>query len=234
MNMNTQLKLLPILTAVTLAAFSLEPVKAQNARFSYEPNVWRAAAPRKKEEFAPVAPPHNVKDGSVPHNDMLGLDDPRLASHPAITPPLVPIQRIHLAAKPATTSTKAVPLPMNSPFQANFGKPITPPVMANLPKPATPLALPQDVAKPATAKGLPAKSSYRSSKDLHGTLLTPQKRTVVPSRASALALNPKVDSYGKNVGYTPGAYLPSANSGSGMRTSADVHGTVIPKTRMGR
>jgi hypothetical protein len=165
----------------------------------------------------------------MPHSNILGLD-PRLTARPQImTPPPV---LAHNTVMPAMTSTKAVPI--TKPFQASFGKPVSPPVMANLPKIAAPLAIPQQVAKPAIAKALPVKPSTGANKNVHGTLLTKQpKRTVTPSRANAIALGtPKIDSYGKNVGYTPGAYLPTA-SGSGNSARADVYGRLL-KTHMGR
>jgi hypothetical protein len=241
-SMNTKLKYLPILTILALTAVSLQPALADHngngARWRFDPQTIKPNGPSLPEDnFQPVAPPplpHSVQSGSMPHSNMLGLDDPRLKAQPQIMTP--PPQIAHNTVMPAMTSTKAVHIPIVAkPFQASFGKPISPPEVATLPKTAAPLAIPQ-VAKPAIAKALPAKP-FSSSKDLHGKLLTAQhKRTVVPSRANALALGaPKVESYGKNVGYTPGAYLPMGSSGSGNRTAADVYGRVLSnKTHMGR
>jgi len=234
-HMNTQLKFLPILTVLALAAVSLQPAYADHngkgARWSFDPQQIKPNGPSLPEDFTPApAPlPHTVQDGSMPHSNLLGLD-PRLTARPQIMTP--PPQIARTTVMPAITSTKAVPV--TKPFQASFGKPISPPVMANLPKTATPLAIPQQMAKPAIAKALPAKPSFGASKDLHGKLLTAQhKRTVTPTRAIANAL-PKVDSYGKNVGYTPGAFLPMG-SGSGNSAKADVYGRVLNnKTHMGR
>jgi len=231
--MNTKLNFLTALTVLGLTAVSLQPAYADHngkgARWSFDPQMIKPNGPSLPEDFTPAPLPHTVQDGVVPKgSSLLGLT-PGMMTRPQIMTP--PPQLAHNTVMPAMTSTKAVPIPkLNKPFQAYFGKPISPPEVATLPKAAVPLAIPQ-VAKPAIAKALPAKS-FGANRNVHGTLLTKQpKRSVTPSRAIANAL-PKVDGYGKNVGYTPGAFLPMG-SGSGMNTRTDVRGTVL-KTHMGR
>lgn len=227
--MKTQIKFLPILTVLALGAAALQPASAQGARFKFEPNKWKQADPIPQEQFTPAPLPHSVQSGSVPHGgSFLGLDDPRMKMSPPVVAPIA-----RAAITPAMTSTRAVPMNNTiTPFHASFGKPISPPAVAALPKTATPLAIPQTPAKPAVAKALASKPSTGASRSLHGTLLTPQpKRILRPSSANALAMHaPKVEGYGKNVGYTPGAFLPMA-SGSSSSVRTNVSGVLVNAKR---
>jgi hypothetical protein len=215
--MNTQLKFLPILIIAATVTVTLQPASAKGARFDFAPNIFpleHAQLPAGYGE-PPVAP-HSVQTGSVPKSSSFLGVDPQLLSKA----PVAPLAR----AIPSMNFTKAVPL--NSPYQSTFGKPVTPsqPVMATLPKAAAPLALNPPATKPVAAKN--------ASKSVSGKLLNKPKHVVVPSRATALALGKKIDSYGQNSGYTPGGYLPTA-SGSGMTINADVSGKLL-QTHMGR
>jgi hypothetical protein len=221
--MNTNLRFLPLLTIAAAATVCLAPMSAnaKGARFDFAPNIYKIEQSRLPSDYGAV--PHSVRTGSVPHSSsFLGVDPQLLA-----TPPVAPVAQAIPRVSGFTTA-----VPMNASFKNAFGSPITKPVMAVLPKTATPLSLPQSATKQVAAKLVSAKTPV-GNKNLHGTLLSKPRRNVIPSTATALALSgKKIEGYGNNVGYTPGAYLPTA-SGSGLNIQADVSGRVL-ETHPGR
>jgi hypothetical protein len=157
-------------------------------------------------------------DGKVPHNSsFLGVDPQLLAK------PVAPVTHTQVTMRP--TSTQAQPI--SSSFKPAFGQPVEPQVahIASLPKMASPMSIsPSSAAKAVSAKLLPVKPSLAANRKVHGTLLN-HKHAVGESLGPALALK-NIDSYGKNVGYVPGQYLPTS-SGAGMNTRADVTGKLL-------
>jgi hypothetical protein len=229
--MSIKLLALPVLTMIVSATVSIAPAKAEppqegNARWHFQPTLYRLEQPRMPHSYEPAPIPiSNVHEGSVPKgSSLLGIDPvPQVATSAPRVAPLV-----QATMKPSPGFTQLVVPQKNQAFNQAFGKPVTP-VTATLPKTATPLALPTP-SKPAHA--LPKIASAPSaSHDLHGTLLTPQKhRSLTPVVAHALPLK-HIETYGGE-GYAPG-FLP-AHEGSGMSSTTAVSGVLISKNHKGR
>jgi len=213
--MNVRLSALSIILFST--TLQLKPACAEEggARFRYAPNIWRLEQPRIPHESYAVTPPaRSALDGRVPRGtSFLGVD-PQLLSKPA------PITRTQAVMQPSIKPAA----PTNNPFQPSFGQPSTPPVMAALPKTASPLSLPQSSANKALSGKLLHKPSPLANKQVSGKLFN-HKRAVGQSAGPALALK-HIGRYDRNVGYVPGAFLPTSLS-SGMSAKADVKGRLL-------
>jgi len=200
--------------------------QGRGARFNYAPNVFSLEGPVMPKA---VQAAHSVRSGSVPRgSNFLGVDPQFLAK-----PVAPPVTQTLVTAAPAVNQAAGQLLP-KIPFNNSFGKPASaaPPVIAQAPVPAAaPMAAlakslpPVTAAKPVTSSR-PAGGHHRrlrSNKDVHG-VLTKRPQTS-PDGLQATA-GRGLDSYGKNVGYVPGPFLP-ASTGDGMRTEANVSGRII-------
>lgn len=208
-----------LVSLVTLSAVvtSMQSASAQEAntrgaRFNFAPNIYRTEASRVPKGYN-AEPVHNVRAGSVPSSNLLGLD-PSILAKPAPLPPVV-------AAHPAMpmVSAQAFVPKANANFNPMFGKPMVAQLPAPVPQQA--VALPIQM-KPVAAASAPTAKRHVATTALSGRLLKPKYRQVRPASAA-----PGVASYGNNFGYTPGAYLPS----SGMSTQTDVHGVIVKQKR---
>ncbi len=228
--MNIKIATLALIStfAVGMTAIQAE-AKGSGARFDFAPNIYRheeANIPRRPQVIEPM---HSVRSGAVPHGmSHLGIDPAMLAKK---APVVAPIVQQSVAASPSfarVVPTMAAPKPN---FNQQFGKPLSlnPPVIAHapmVPPPVGQMAAPKALAaaKPVAAHKPTIARATRSTKDVHGTI---RARKAAPAGNGMLATAGKgVESYGKDFGYVPGAYLPSASTGSGF-TSADVHGTLL-------
>lgn len=223
--MHKQLFSLAIIGFVSLAGSQSASAREGGARFNYAPNTYSLEGPVVRRAAEPM---HSVKSGSVPRgSSFLGVDPQMLTkAPPAPVPQLVP------QAVPQTT---AQVMPKHTPFDINaFGKPISapPPVIAQAPPPsvapmaaaAKALTPPVIANKPVTSRRPAAnRSGTRSTRDVHGVLTSHKQKS--PDGLQAIA-GRGLDSYGKNVGYVPGPYLPQG-TGDGVRTEANVSGRII-------
>jgi hypothetical protein len=228
--MNIKSLTLTIISVAAAVAAAQPAVQAQeekrtpSARWDYAPNVWKKETMQLPRNHGyESGPAVNVRSGSVPRSNMLGIDPNYLAKAPApMAAPLIHVSHavsavpiVPIAAKPKN--------PLEA-FQHAFGHPIsaTPPMVASLPQglpalPGQPLAAP--TSKTVSARHLPIRSH---SANLNGKLLTPQHR-YGQSAGSPAAL--PIASYPTGVGFTPGAFSPRA--GSGTSTNAVVNGRII-------
>lgn len=219
--MNIKALTLSIISVAAAVAAS-SPAQAQeageqrrpSARWDFAPNVWKKETipmPRGYNAPAPAAVAA-VRSGSVPGKSMLGLDPTYLAKAPA--PLSAPLVRVNQAVSAVPIAKSNSPLEA---FKAAFGKPISvaPTMVA-----AAPQALSATPAStlPSAGRSVSARPLHRPlSRSTAGTakLLTPQHRA---------AAAPAIANYG-SLGFTPGAYTPSA--GSGMSTNTAVNGRII-------
>jgi hypothetical protein len=227
--MNIKALTLSIISVAAAVAAS-QPAQADeearrppSARWEYAPNTWRKEEAPKRGRWDTPAPAVAVKSGAVPSRSMLGVDPGFLAKLPPapprpVAPPLVvarqQVSAVPIAVKPTT--------PMEA-FSKAFGRPVsaTPvaPMMAALPQGLPAAPAPLTASKPVSVHHVP---SHRASSNLNGKLLTPQHR--YGQSAGAPAALPTVASYG-NKFFAPGAYTPTA--GSGSNTSAVVNGRIL-------
>lgn len=225
--MKIKLTALAITALVTAAFASVQPASAQgNARFKFAPNYFKQEEPRTPPRH--TGPVHSVKSGSVPTGtSFLGLDPTMLK--PAPKPVAQPQPQMQVAATPSFSQAIPQIAVPKAAFNTNFGKPagMTPqvPVVASAPVAQPPLPqvataqslpMPKAVHKPAVKR--PATQTSRS---VSGKLRKPAAQHA-PAAMVANA-GKGIDSYGKGIGYVPGAYLPSV----GMTTQADVYGTLV-------
>ena len=186
---------------------SMQSASAQEgrgARFNYAPNVWKAESARVPKGYGEFADPqHNVRSGAVPSKSLLGLD-PLMTSKPApvtALPPPMPVVSAQAALPKATPS-----------FMPAFGKPMMAQAMPLPTMPQTAVAQPTinpNQAQPA--KSAPAARVVHTG--LSGRVRVPSRSVVTPASAT-----PAIASYGNNVGYDPGAYLPKTGGGSSAST----------------
>ncbi len=232
--MNIKSLTLTIISVAAAVAAAQPAVQAQeaetrhsSARWDFAPNVWKKETMQLPRNHGyESGPAVNVRSGSVPKSNMLGLDPNYLAKAPApMAAPLVHINHavsaVPIAAKPKN--------PLEA-FQHAFGKPISaaPPMVASLPQglpalPGQPLAAPTSAGKRVAAHRIPTQSH---SANLNGKLLTPQHRT--GQSAGSPAALPTIASYGSKF-FTPGAFSPTA--GSGTSTSATVNARLLNRGR---
>ncbi len=222
------------ITALVAAAFAtVQPASAQNnARFKFAPNIYRHEEVRSPKASGPV---HSVKNGSVPTGtSFLGLDPNMLKPAPKPVAPQ-PQPQMQVAATPSFSQvTPQIAVPRAS-FNSNFGRPA-----GQLAPPQVPLVASAPMAQPplpqvATAKSLqlpkPApkaavkRPAMQASRSVSGKLRKPAAQHA-PARTVATA-GKGIDSYGKNFGYVPGAYLPAV----GMTAQADVYGQLVKQHR---
>ncbi|MBI4533777.1 MAG: hypothetical protein HY711_07495 [Candidatus Melainabacteria bacterium] len=218
-----------IISVVFAGAACSQSARAEgsSARFHFAPNVWKAEGAPKPASRA-VEPMHSVRSGSVPRSaSFLGLN-PQLLSKPA---PQVPLPQIEVASiVPQVAPQVAVP---KAEFKTAFGKPVgstSAPIVANAP--VTTGVHPQA----ATAKSLPKATytrsrgshpSLRSDKSVHAQLAKiPTKATPAGNQGVVASAGKGIESYGKNLGYVPGTYLPAATEG-GVVTQTDVWGRLL-------
>ncbi|HEY9678457.1 MAG TPA: hypothetical protein V6C76_10640 [Drouetiella sp.] len=213
--MNIKALTLSIISVATAVAAS-QPANAQDrpsARWDFAPNVWKKesiAMPRGYNAPTPAA----VRAGSMPTKNSLLGDPGFLAKAP--TAPLIHVNQ-QVAAVP-------LPKPAPNPFEAfknAFGKPIssTPMIAQSLP--------PMSVPAVSANKGVHAVLAHKPvsvGTGVHGVL---HSHRPVGATAKPAAL-PPVANYG-NTGYRPGAFTPTAGSGSNMSTSANVSGVLLPR-----
>jgi hypothetical protein len=230
--MNVRLAALSI-TLVASASTSLNPAlarEAKGARFDFAPNIYKLEDARVPQESysATSKPVHPAMEGKVPHGpSFLGVD-PQFLTKPVISP--APVTRTQVAMRPSTAPTS-----LTSPFKPGFGAPSAPPPQSPqsaqpkmLPSFGSPSTLPHTSANQSVAgKLVPHKSSpVLASRSLNGKLLN-RKHASGQSANPALALKP-IESYGKGVGYVPGAYLP-VNSGSRVVANSSLYGRILTK-----
>jgi len=218
------------LAFITLAAglASMQAADAQGARFKYAPQYYKLEETRTPKSNHYSGPAHSVKSGAVPHGmSHLGIDPAMLAKKAA--PSVAPIVQQSVAAIPSFT--RAVPTLVHPKpnFNAHFGKPLSmnPPVIAHAPTVTPPLtAAPQALAAPKALAAKPAVHkpavAHRATSSVSGKLKTRK----APAGNGATAVAKGLDSYGKDFGYVPGSFLPTASTGSGF-TSTEVNGRII-------
>ncbi|CAN5559544.1 hypothetical protein BH10CYA1_BH10CYA1_25930 [soil metagenome] len=219
--MNIKALTLSIISVAAAVAASSAPAQAQeerrppSARWEFAPNTWRKDSiqmPRGYNAPAPAAIAA-VRSGAVPGKSMLGLDPAYLAKAPApMAAPLIHVNQavsaVPIAVKPAN--------PLEA-FQRAFGRPVSaaPTMVASAPQgmSATPAStLPS--TRNVSAHRIPSRRPSVNT-GVAGRLLTPQHRA---------AAVPAIANYG-SLGFTPGAFTPTAGSGTSTRTS--VAGTII-------
>jgi hypothetical protein len=230
--MKTKLHKLPkamlILCLVASASANGQSSFAGGARFDFEPNKWGAREfPKPNPGGYEDSTPHTVQNGSMPQgSNFLGVNPQMLSKPQQLVAPVVRA-RVMPQAQPVV---KAIPL--NNPFNPSFGQPVglNAPIAA-LPKTAAPklpeiAAVPHSLPNSSAEKAVSAKlmhANNNASKNVNGRLLHP--RRAVGRSADALAMK-NIDSYGKNFGYVPGAYLPTT-VGSGTATRTAVAGKLL-------
>lgn len=215
-----------ILSTLALAAIGLVDAQAaqaqesRGARYSFAKNVWKMEQPRVPSE---VDTPHAVRQGAMPRSSSFLGVDPGMLSRPAAP---------QIATQPAINTQQVshklfVP---NTSFQPSFGKPVQP-LQAGAPLPMNVASLPAPVANmpqsaaPTVVKTASAPAHKRSGSPRHhstavsGVLKTPHH----PTGSSA---SPATATYGNNVGYVPGGYLP-AHSSSGYSANTNVQGRIV-------
>lgn len=223
---------LSIFTAIVVGMVSAQGAMAQEqqrgARFNFAPNIWKAEEPRiPNGRYAPQAPAHAVKHGSMPQSSNFLLD-PSMIPTPVRQEPAAPVVATRVTPRISVPSTNyAMP---KSNYQPEFGKPLSAPPMAVASLPTTPAMAPKPqaaqapIAKPAfkptaTTRIASAPHRHHVQTGVNGKLLT-------RPRSVGQAATPAVASYGKNFGYQPGGYLPT-QTGSGVSTRQEVSGRLI-------
>jgi hypothetical protein len=214
MKLSFYISLIALVGISTMQAASAQ--EARGARFNYAPNVWKAEHANIPKGYGDyVEPQHDVRAGSVPKNDILGVD-PMMLSKPAPSP---------------AVTTAATPRIMAPQTNANFNPAFGKPVMAQLPSvmpqhaialPMTPqapmtkpvAAIPAQVAKPLLAKKVVLASMKR-----------PAFQNAKPASAPA-----QIASYAPGMGYTPGAVLPHSGSRSASGASTSLSGVILPSS----
>jgi hypothetical protein len=219
MKLSASLTLIVMAFVASSMVQSASAQETRGARFNYAPNIWKsesARVPKGYGEHADV--PHNVRSGSVPGTNMLGLD-PGLLEKPAPPP--------QVAVRPATTSvTPRMFVPKtNAAFNPAFGRPqglVAQSLPAAMPVPAPVVARPQSAPiRPATAPAHVARHRpIARSTGVSGRLMRPriQNAPITPAAAT-----PAVASYNKNFGYVPGAFLPQ----NSRNANAEVTGKLM-------
>lgn len=217
-----------IAIAAASSLFSLQAANAQEgarpgARFSYAPNTWRIEQPRTPSGYG-SGPQGSVRHGSMPRtgSNFLGLT-PQALTRPqpqpqlAAVPRLAPIAQQSVNAQPSFTNL--IPQLKTPPaFQAQFGNPLNPPVVAQAPAPMQ--ALPQTpLSNNQAVSGKLRKPARSNATTAVSGVLRPRRQP--PAQIAKAA--PPIESYGKGVGYVPGAYLPM---GSGMSSTTSVSGVI--------
>lgn len=219
------------ITLVASASASLQPVLAARegqARFAFSPSVFKLEQPRiPQEEYSMTPKGRPAMEGKVPQGpSFLGVDPQFLAKPVARAVPVARTQSTQVAMRPSLP-----PVSISSPFKPSFGAPSAPPQAAQpkmLPNFGSPSTLPQTSSTKAVAgKLVPHKASpsTSASKSVNAKLL-PRRHAIGQPANPALALAKNIESYGKNFGYVPGAFLP-VNSGSRTSTKADVFGRLL-------
>jgi hypothetical protein len=197
------------------SASAQEGQSTRGARFNFAPNVYKTESARLPRGYDAPDPVHNVRHGAVPKGNMLGID-PTLLSKPAPPPPV----QTTMIAMPSVAGQALVPK-TNANFNPMFGKPMVAQLPAPVPQQAVAMPI---MTQPLAAKSAPsAKRPVVARANVNGKLLTPvRRRSVTPAAAT-----PQIASYGNGVGYSPGTYLPTASSGSDVRTA--VSGQIIKR-----
>jgi len=218
MKNNTKLTL--SITAISLLLAASVPsayAQQRSARFNFAPNIYPLENTRVPDSYYLPSASHAVKSGHVPSSkDILGIDP---ASLPAAPAPAA------VVSQPQAQLTQATPIH----YQESFGAPNNTPALAALPKTLVPLSLPKAGEKPYSAnkavsgKLLNAKHNRYIGTKVAGKLL--KKNHLAGASGQALALKPAA-SYGKNFGYEPGAFVPTA-SGDGTTVKTDVSGKLL-------
>ncbi len=220
MNTNINTKLTLSITSISLLlAMSVPSASAQQrggARFNFAPNVYRLEDTRVPDSALLPPDSHSVRSGHVPSSkDILGID-----------PGSLPV-----AQAPAAVSPPQVQLMQATPahYQESFGAPNNVPALAALPKTLTPLSTPKVGEKPYSAnKAVSAKLMHAKNNRYIGTKVAGKllkQNHIAGQSGQALAMKPAA-SYGKNFGYEPGAFVPTA-SGDGMNVRTAVSGTLL-------
>jgi len=209
--MNIKALTLSIISVAAAVAAST-PAQAQeaeaprpNARWSFAPNVWKKETIQMPRGYNAPAPIANVRSGSVPKASSLLGDPTYLAKAPAPMPaPLVRVNQavsaVPIAVRPAS--------PLEA-FQKAFGKPVSAaPVMV--------AAAPQGMsATPASTLPSTRSVAARRIPSHRPSVSTNTAIKMLPKRSAPAA----IANYG-SLGFTPGAYTPTAgSSGSGATTS---------------
>jgi hypothetical protein len=202
------------------------------ARFNYQLNTWRQDSTERKHPMMTT----NPMAGSAPSGMMNNLKQllahqtppPAPVRKPVLAPvltknPFVQAQMINKQAFGKPLTPQPVALPPAIANRGQFGAPIEvkPPVVAMQPKPQTAPHLPESKS-PAAA---PHHIAYAGNGNVHGVLRHPGVMT--PTKAIAGSL-PTIASYGKNVGYTSGALVPTISSGGGTSSQTRLTGTILP------
>ena len=219
--MNTNTKLTLSIASLSLLLAANAPAYAQQrggARFNFAPNVYRMEDTHVPDAYLQQPAAHSVKSGHVPSSkDILGFDPGSLPAAP--TPAAV---YTHTQAQ----LTQATP----AHYQESFGAPNNTPALAALPKTLAPFSLPKagdksySAGRAVSAKLLKAKNNRYAGTKVAGKLL--KKNHIAGQSGQMLALKPAA-SYGKNYGYEPGAFVPSASTGDGMTVKTAVSGTLL-------
>jgi hypothetical protein len=207
MKLSLYITLSAIIGIATMQAASAQ--QAPGARFNFAPNTWKAESGNVPKGYG--EPAHNVQSGSVPTNDILGVD-PVMLSKPA---PL-PVVTTRLTPQLMAPKTNA-----NANFNPAFGRP----TLAQLPStaPVVPqhaTAMPMARVNPAAAQ--PAQAAKPMVQTKVAAVLKPRHTTVQPRKAA-----PVIASYPTNFGYVPGQML-AHNTASGHRTTTtSVNGVLL-------
>ena len=215
------------ITALVSAAFaSIQPASAEGrgARFDFAPTTYRLEESRRPKGYG-LGQAHNVRNGSVPAgSNFLGLSPNMLT--PAPKPQVQP--QMQVAATPSFTPVTPQTAVPKANFNTAFGKPAGQPqlpVVASAPvaQPPLPQVATAQSLQPVTPahKAAAKRPVLQTSRSVSGKLRRPAAQHA-PAAMVATA-GQGIDSYGKGVGYVPGAYLPSV----GMTTRADVYGTLV-------
>ncbi|MBX9690331.1 MAG: hypothetical protein K2X27_26695 [Candidatus Obscuribacterales bacterium] len=220
--MKTRFFFLAILAAVSsITLIDAQSAQAQEARaprgarFDFAPNRFKVEQPNLPRGYDA---PSTVKAGAMPRSsNFLGVDPSMLASRPA------PVQAP--APVPVTQVSHKLFVP-NTAFHPSFGQPVQPmqagaPMqMAALPKPVA--AIPQVAAPTVVKSAAPVHAAKRSVPARHHVSTGVSGKLRTPIHPTGQTASPA--SYGNNVGYVPGGYLPAQ---SGYGTRADVHGRIM-------
>lgn len=214
-----------ILSTIALSA-AVQPARAEGARFDFAPNTWAAESPNHPRTWTtmPKAP---ISQGHVPHN-LLGFDPSMMrkpAPPPVVAPRIAPVVQpsVHSQVSFGNPVPQLVPQSVPAAFKAAFGAPL------EVPPPATPKQ-----PQPATAPIAPAAKSIAAhpsrpvvaSNNLHGRMMRPH---LAAGNAAGPAQSLPIASYGKNVGYMPGTYLPSVATGSGSSSTTSLNGRILSR-----
>ena len=201
-----------IIGIATMQAASAQ--EGKTARFDFAPNKWKTDSGNVPKGYGDhFEPQHNVQAGSVPTNDILGVDPTMLAK-----PAPLPVATTRLTPQLMVPKTNA-----NPNFNPAFGKP----TIAQLPVPIVPqqaVALPVAPIKQAAA--IPAQAARPVVRTaVQGVLKKPVLRSTRPASAA-----PAIASYPTNFGYVPGQML-THNSSGNTHAIAELRGQLLHPTK---